>query len=175
MIVIRREAVLDHGAIASVTREAFAQLEPSSQSESLIIDALRRAGALAVSLVAEVDGQVVGHVAFSPVAVEPAHGARRRGAVTGWYGLGPLSVLPSMQRQGIGSRLVREGLATLAALDARGCVVVGEPKYYRRFGFACDPALVAEGLPPEYFMCLLFGGDRPIGTVTYHRAFFAVE
>ena len=168
MIVIRPEAVHDQGAIASVTRDAFAQHSHGSQTEALVIDALRNAGALTASLVAALDGRVVGHVAFSPVQVTATGG----GEIGGWHGLGPLAVLPSLQRRGIGSRLVREGLARLEAIGASGCVVLGEPDYYRRFGFASSPDLVADGLPPEYFMSLVFRGDAVAGRVAYHPAFF---
>src|SRR5690606_36329603 len=101
----------DHASIATVTRAAFAQLAHGSQTESSIIAALRRAGALAVSLVAEADGEVVGHVAFSPVKIGRAPEDSDGGELTGWYGLGPLSVSPARQRHGIGSALVRAGLA----------------------------------------------------------------
>jgi putative acetyltransferase len=91
----------------------------------------------------------------------------------GWYGLGPLSVLPFLQGQGLGSTLVGKGLAQLESRGARGCVVLGEPAYYRRFGFRSSSRLVAEGLPPEYFMFLPFGENAPpTGIVLYHPAFF---
>lgn len=174
-IRIRDETAADHESIATVTRTAFAQLAHSSQTESSIIGALRRAGALTVSLVAEAHGEVAGHVAFSPVRVVLATGAVEGGEVTGWYGLGPLSVSPARQRQGVGSALVRAGLARLMSRGARGCVVLGEPDYYRRFGFRHHPRLVADGLPADYFMALSFDGEPARATVTYHPAFFAAE
>lgn len=127
------------------------------------MDALRRAGALSVSLVAEQAGQVVGHVAFSPVAVSDRAG--------GWYGLGPLSVLPARQRLGIGQALVRAGLDRLRGAGANGCVLVGESAYYARFGFAHDPALSYPGIPQEYFLALPFSPGRARGEVSYHPAF----
>lgn len=105
--IIRPEsrADADADAIAAVTIAAFATLEISQHTEQFIVKALRAAGALAVSLVAELDGQVIGHVAFSPVSLSDG--------TPDWYGLGPVSVLPEQQRQGIGKALIREGLARL--------------------------------------------------------------
>ncbi len=131
-----------------------------------MIAALRAAGALTVSLVAEIDGRVVGHVAFSPVTASDG--------TPDWYGLGPVSVLPEYQRQGIGSALIREGLARLEALQARGCCVVGHPGYYGRFGFENTSELGHEGVPPEAFFVLPFDGECPRGTVAFHEAFGAV-
>jgi putative acetyltransferase len=162
-VVIRCETDADAGAITDVTVAAFQTLEVSSQTEQFIIEALRAAGALAVSLVAEVDGRVTGHIAFSPVTISDG--------TQGWYGLGPVSVLPAYQRQGIGTALVREGLSRLKALSARGCCVVGHPDYYRKFGFRNVPGLVVEGVPPEVFFALSFYGHMPRGTVTFHEAF----
>ncbi|WP_245969749.1 GNAT family N-acetyltransferase [Thiocapsa rosea] len=98
-IEIRNEASDDIAAIAEVTIAAFRDLEISNQTEHLIIDALRAAETLALSLVAVVDGRVVGHIAFSPVTLSDGTGD--------WYGLGPVSVLPQVQRRGIGQALVR--------------------------------------------------------------------
>lgn len=109
-VVIRDETDADVAAIRDVTASAFEGLEVSRQTEPFIIAALRAGGALTVSLVAEVAGRVVGHIAFSPVTV--SDGSR------GWYGLGPLSVLPAYQRQGIGSALVEAGLSRLKGLGA---------------------------------------------------------
>lgn len=138
-IVIRAESVADHGAITEVTTAAFATLPISNHTEAFIIEALRAANALTVSLVAERDGRVIGHVAFSPVAV--SDGTRD------WYGLGPVSVVPDQQRRGVGTALIHEGLSRLKGLQARGCCLVGHPEYYKRFGFRNTPGLVYEGVP----------------------------
>ena len=108
-------------------------------------------------------GEIVGHVAFSPVLID--------GVECGWYGLGPLAVLPEWRQRGIGAALVEAGLERLRRIDARGCVVLGDPTYYSRFGFAHDPALSYPGPPPEYFQRLLLDGDPPAGVVTYSSAF----
>ena len=164
-IVIRSETPADVDAIRDVTVSAFEALAISDHTEQFIIEALRAAGSLAVSLVAEVDGPVVGHIAFSPVSI--SDGSRN------WYGLGPLSVLPGFQRRGIGKALVREGLSRLKGLNAQGCCVVGHPDYYRKFGFRNAPGLVLEGVPQEVFFALSFDGPVPRGSDTFHDAFKA--
>lgn len=164
-ILIRNETAADFGAIAQVTIAAFETLEISCHTEQLIVEALRAANALAVSLVAEADGRVIGHIAFSPVAISDG--------APGWYGLGPISVLPDYQRQGVGKALIAEGLSRLKALNAMGCCLVGHPAYYGRFGFTNAPGLVVEGVPPEAIFALAFEGAIPQGTVSFHDAFMA--
>ena len=114
---------------------------------------------------AELDGNVVGHVAFSPVTISDGS--------TDWHGLGPVSVLPKHQRQGIGSALIREGLSLLKARGGKGCALVGEPAYYQRFGFRNLPALTLEGVPQQYFLALPFDEQTPKGVVVFHSAFSA--
>jgi len=164
-IVIRNETSADVGAITEVTVAAFETLEISNNTEQFMIMALRAAEALTVSLVAELDGRVVGHVAFSPVTMSDG--------TPNWYGLGPVSVLPAYHRQGIGTALIQEGLCRLRALNAAGCCVVGHPEYYGKFGFENVTALMHEGVPPEAFFALSFDGHTPQGTVTFHEAFKA--
>ena len=166
-VVIRDERDADVEGISAVTLAAFKALEISNQTEHFIIQALRDAGALTVSLVAELDGRLVGHVAFSPVTLSDGS--------PDWYGLGPVSVLPECQRQGIGKALIREGLKRLRERNARGCCVVGHPDYYRKFGFENTPELVHPGVPPEVFLALSFDGKTPRGTVSFHEAFKADE
>jgi putative acetyltransferase len=164
-IVIRSEADADASAISAVTVAAFKTLEISNHTEQFILEALRAAKALTVSLVAEMDGRMIGHVAFSPVTI--SDGTRN------WYGLGPVSVLPAYQRQGIGKALIREGLSRLKDMNAQGCCLVGHPDYYRKFGFKSISGLVHEGVPQEVFVALSFDGRYPQGTVTFHEGFRA--
>jgi putative acetyltransferase len=164
-VAIRSETGADAGVITEVTVAAFKTLGVSNHTEQFIITALRAAKALTVSLVAEVDGRVIGHIAFSPVAM--SDGTRN------WYGLGPVSVLPEYQRQGIGKALIQEGLSRLKRMNAQGCCLVGHPHYYKRFGFKHMPGLVLEGVPQEFFFALSFEGPAPQGTVTFHDAFKA--
>jgi putative acetyltransferase len=164
-IVIRNETPDDVDAITEVTVAAFETLEISNHTEQFIIEALRAAKALTVSLVAEMDGRVIGHIAFSPVTIADG--------TPNWYGLGPVSVLPEYQRQGIGKALIQEGLLRLKSMHARGCCLVGYPDYYRKFGFKNMPGLVLEGVPQEVFFALSFDGHTPQGTVAFHEGFKA--
>jgi putative acetyltransferase len=164
-VLIRSETSGDVSAIAEVTVAAFKTLTISNQTEQFIIAALRAAKALTISLVAEADGRVVGHIAFSPVAMSDGS--------PGWYGLGPASVLPEYQRQGIGGALIQEGLSRLKRLGARGCCLVGHPGYYRRFGFQNARGLVHEGVPEDVFFVVSFDGHIPQGTVEFHEGFRA--
>ena len=163
-MIIRPEHAGDIDAIRTLTETAFKTAPHADGTEHLIIDRLRDAGALTLSLVAEVDGVVVGHVAFSPVTI--SDGSQN------WYGLGPIAVEPSRQGEGIGGRLVREGLDQLKALGAAGCVLVGDPAYYGRFGFEADTKLTLDGVPPEYFMRVAFSPVYGTGTVSYHPGFY---
>lgn len=164
-IVIRNEKAADIDAITDVTIAAFKTLEVSNQTEHFIIEALRAANALALSLVTEREGRVVGHIAFSPVTISDGS--------EGWYGLGPVSVLPKLQKQGIGKMLIEEGLARLKSLGGKGCCLVGHPGYYTKFGFENVEGLGLEGVPPEVFFTLSFDGRMPQGSVTFHEAFMA--
>jgi putative acetyltransferase len=164
-LTIRTETHVDEEAITQVTMLAFGGKPYSDGTEHLIIKRLREADALSLSLIAEVDRKVVGHVAFSVVLIN--------GADKGWYGLGPISVLPELQKQGIGSGLIRQGLSIIREKGAKGCVLEGSPVYYQRFGFRPYPNLVYEGaLAPEYFMALPFYEEVPSGNVEFHKAFY---
>lgn len=160
---IRPERPGDEAAIAKVIEAAFALARHRDGTEAQIVERLRDDAALSLSLVAVDDGEIVGHVAFSPITID---GADRK-----WFGLGPVAVQPNQQGKGLGSSLIREGLDRLLEIGAAGCVLVGESEYYARFGFQADERLVYPGLPPKYFQALSFSGDLPAGTVAYHSAF----
>ncbi len=160
---IRPERANDAAAIHALTREAFAGAPHRDGTEQDIIDALRAAGALSVSLVAEEGGALVGHVALSPV--ELSDGSQD------WYGLGPISVAPAQQGRGVGSALMHAALAALQPRGAAGCVLLGDPAYYARFGFRADPRLRLPGVPAEYFQAVLLQGIWPDAEVRYHEAF----
>ncbi len=164
-MVIRRETQSDVEAISAVTQAAFADHPFSKATEHFIVSALRVAGALTLSLVAEIDGQEVGHVAFSPITISDRS--------CDWFGLGPISVAPAHQRKGIGTALIREGLSRLKALGAQGCVLVGDPEYYKRFAFRSYPELIHDGVPPENLLALPFDRHRPQGLVEFHPGFGA--
>jgi putative acetyltransferase len=164
-IVIRNEIESDINAISEITKAAFETLAISNHTEQFIIKELRKADALTISLVAEVDYKVIGHIAFSPVSI--SDGSRD------WYGLGPISVLPELQKQGIGKALIHAGLSSLKALGAKGCVLAGDPGYYERFGFRSPLDLFVEGVPQQYFLALPFNESKAGGTVVFHDAFSA--
>ncbi len=163
-IAIRAELPGDALAIRDVTRAAFQNAPVASHTEHYIVDALRDAGALVISLVAEEGENIVGHVAVSPVAIEGA---------ADWFGLGPISVLPERQRQGIGSALMRSAIDALRARGAKGCALVGDPAYYARFGFEPAAPMVLPGIPPEAFQALVLSGAKPSGTLRFHEGFEA--
>jgi putative acetyltransferase len=108
---------------------------------------------------------VAGHIAFSALTISDG--------TPDWYGLGPVSVLPDCQRQGVGKALMEEGLSRLRSTGARGRCLVGQPDYYRKFGFRNAPELVLEGVPQEFFFALHFEGPFLQETVTFHEAFKA--
>ena len=164
-LLIRYEKSTDYKAISEVIIVAFEKMEISNHTEQFIIEALRSAKSLSVSLVAEVDGRVLGHIAFSPVTMSDG--------TKDWYGLGPVSVHPDFQRKGIGEALIREGLSRLKGLKAKGCCLVGHPQYYRQFGYDNVEGLIHEGVPPEVFFVLSFDGNIPQGHVVFHEGFKA--
>jgi putative acetyltransferase len=164
-MIIRNETISDSEAISNVTIAAFKNLAISHHTEQFIIHALRDANALTLSLVAELDGNVGGHIAFSPIAISDGS--------LHWYGLGPVSVLPEYQKQGIGKSLIRKGLSLLKDMGGQGCALVGDPNYYKRFGFRNIPDLIHEGIPQEVFLVLPFDKKIPRGTVVFHKGFLA--
>jgi putative acetyltransferase len=163
--LIRAEQPADIEAIWQITELAFRTLAISQHTEQFIIRDLRRSGALTISLVAELDGRIVGHIAFSKATF--SDGSQN------WYMLGPVSVTPELHRQGIGSALINTGLDKLKALKAQGCVLVGDPGYYIRFGFRSDPRCTMDGVPQEFVQILPLGKRVPKGSVTHHEAFNA--
>ncbi len=160
---IREETPADAAAIGDLTELAFRTAAHSCGREREIVANLRVAGALTVSLVAVEAGAIVGHVALSPVELPGAAGA--------WHGLGPISVLPARQRSGVGSALMTAALARLENLGSAGCVLVGDPAFYRRFGFVNDPDITVEGVPPEYVLARRFRPDPARGAARFHQAF----
>ena len=161
-MTIRPEQPADIDTIRTLTRAAFANAPYSSQTEAAIVDALRDAGALTLSLVSEDNGKIVGHVAFSPVTV---------GDDAGWYGLGPISVRPDRQRQGIGRALVADGLERLRGLGATGCALIGNPDVYAPMGFSSDRRLTYRGLDPAIVQVVVFSGEAPHGELRFAPAF----
>lgn len=164
-IEVINEKTGDDARIHQVTEQAFLRAPHTDHTEQFIVDSLRRAGALTISQVAKVDGEIIGHVAISPITLS--------GGETGWFGIGPISVLPEFQGLGIGSKLMQSSLAALEEMGASGCVVLGDPAYYGRYGFKVVDGLIFPGVPAEYFQALSFSGEFPNGEVSYHEAFSA--
>lgn len=165
--LIRNENPEDYAAISEVTIEAFRPLGFETLNEPYVIEALRAAGALTISLVAEIDHRVIGHIAFSPAAVSDE--------TPDWFALGPVSVLPEYQRTGIGRALIYAGLERLKAMRARGCCLVGHPEYYGKVGFVHPVGFYYEGVPEELFFAISFDGQYPRGAVTFHEGFSATS
>jgi putative acetyltransferase len=161
---IREERSSDFDSIRSITERAFRGMPYAGGDEQDVIERLRSASALVLSLVAVVDAEVIGHIAFSPA--ELGDGS------CPWFALGPVSVVPERQRQGIGSALIEEGLSRLQNMNALGCILTGNPRYYEKFGFQLAP----DNLPPnesaEYFMLKLLSSRPPQGQFCFHKAFY---
>lgn len=166
MVEIRLETDADIPLIHSVVLAAF-----GSPNEAMLVDRLRQAKAAPISLVAEMEGKIVGHALFSPVTTEFNLFDRH------FLGLAPLSVHPAYQRQGIGSRLIRRGLELALASGTHAVFVLGSPTYYPRFGFTRvdDWNLICDyDVPPEDFMAVTLrphGLDGCGGLVSYHPLF----
>ncbi|HOV04212.1 MAG TPA: N-acetyltransferase [Hyphomicrobiales bacterium] len=159
---IRDEIPGDHAVIGRLVADAFRDMPHAQGDEAGIVDRLRAAGDLTLSRVAVIAGEVVGHVAASPVAI---------GTLEGWVGIGPVAVLPALQRQGIGSALMRDALDRLKAIGPAGVVLVGEPAFYGRLGFAPVEGLTVKDVPPEYVLAVSFGETIPQGEIVFHAAF----
>ncbi|MBB3612350.1 N-acetyltransferase [Rhizobium sp. BK602] len=162
-MLIRAEAPADIEAVDTLTRVAFAPMPFSDGSEVDILRALRASDDLTISLVAEENGMVVGHVAFSPVTIDGVH--------DGWFGLGPISVAPDRQRQGIGKALIAKGIALLDERAARGCALIGNPDVYRHAGFESDGRLTYENLDTRLVQRLVLRGPAPSGRLQFAPAF----
>ena len=162
-IAIRRERPGDYDTIGELISSAFLGMPYAAGDEAELVEALRAQNALSASLVAELSGAIVGQIAFSP--------ARAPDGASGWYALGPVAVLPELQRSGIGSKLVRSGLDAISEMGAVGCILTGNPAYYRRFGFALSPESTPPGEPAEFFMVNMLSGQIPSGAIHFHEAF----
>lgn len=166
-MLIRDERPEDVSRISQIQYAAFKghPVHPPGAEpvEHHIVLRLRASGALTLSLLAEVGGEVVGHIALSPAVVgnEP----------DGWFLLGPVGVLPHLQGQGTGSALVRESLRHMRDIGATGVVLVGDPGFYTRFGFANVPGLIYPGVPDQYVLAACFAGEVPQGEIIAHEAF----
>ena len=160
---IREEKAADQASIHRLTEIAFKPMKFSDGTEPDIIDRLRISGDLTISLVAENEKVIVGHVAFSPVSIGEDS--------CGWYGLGPVSVQPDRQGRGIGTALIKHGLQMLRDRGATGCALIGDPNYYSRFGFVSDGNVHYKDLPGEHVQWLSFDTLQPVGELQFSPAF----
>jgi len=170
-IEIRDEQSEDASEIRRITELAFRGKPYAGGDEQDVIDRLRKAHALTLSLVAT-DGEnahgdrIIGHAAFSPAVLNSG--------TNPWYALGPISVTPEAQSQRIGSQLINIGLERLAHEGALGCILTGNPEYYRRFGFVVSPMHCPKGEPSEYFMVKQFTKTPLVGKFAFHGAFYGI-
>lgn len=163
MITVRAERSGDEAAIHAVNEAAFRDHPHSEGMEPFIVEALRTDGDLALSLVAEVDGAIAGHAAYSKAILSNGD--------DGWFTLGPIAVLPDRQGQGVGRALMEAGERHWREADAKGIVLLGDPAIYARFGFVRDTPLHITGPLAEYFQVLAFTDAVPEASVTFARAF----
>jgi predicted N-acetyltransferase YhbS len=163
-VTIRPEVTADEDTIFALTQAAFKEMPFSDGDEQHVINRLRAAGDLTLSLVAEDEARIVGHIAFSPVTID--------GKPSDWLGLGPVAVWPQLHHRGIGGALVTRGIADMRKRGAKGIVLLGSNVYYPRFGFAHHPQLTYPGPPPEFFQAMLLEGDMPSGQVDYAPGFY---
>ena len=166
--VLRPETAADIDPVRALIGAAFAPVPYASGTEAAIVAALRERGELLLSIVAERAGRIVGHGAVSPVRLSTND--------PGWVALGPVAVAPGHQRTGVGSALVRHALELLGERTAvAGCVVLGDPAYYARFGFRAQTGLSFDGAPPAYFQSLplTVAGHTPSAAVSFSPAFDA--
>ena len=163
-IKIRQELTSDHGMIYSVTEAAFKGKAYAGGDEQIIVDRLRKSGRLSLSLVAHIDDAVVGHIAFSP--------AKTRDNSQSWFALGPVSVLPKYQGNGIGAKLIRLGLTQVQRQRALGCILTGNPEYYRKFNFELAPEYAPSDSERDHFMLMCFTKVKPNGPLLFDPAFY---
>ncbi|MCB1689510.1 MAG: N-acetyltransferase [Halioglobus sp.] len=163
--VLREECHSDIGPIRSITERAFHGMPYAGGDEQDVIDRLRTANALTLSLVAVLGSELVGHIAFSPAVASDGSGP--------WFALGPVSVLPEYQCRGIGSALIESGLARLEKLNALGCILTGNPSYYKKFDFRLAPDIAPSNEPAEFFMLKILSAEAfPGGRFAFHKAFY---
>lgn len=161
-MLIRPETPADIDVIHDLTQAAFAPKAFSDGTEGPIINAMRAAGDLTLSLVAEEGGTIIGHVAFSPAQISDAVGD--------WYGLGPISVREDHQGKGIGRALIEAGIAVLTERGVAGCVLTGNPNIYQRVGFQSDGNLHHAGTEDRHVHWRVITGSAPKGQLRFAPA-----
>lgn len=161
--MVRPEVATDAADIEAITKAAFSGKPYAAGDEHELIGALRSAGALTLSLVAVSAEQLLGQVTFSPATCNDP--------TADWFTLGPVAVAPAHQTQGIGAQLITTGLGVLSERGAAGCILTGNPDYYRRFGFQLAPQQAPDAATRPHFMIKSLGGKVPEGTLGFHPLF----
>jgi putative acetyltransferase len=163
-VQIRHECAEDAQAIHDLTARAFAPMPFAGGDEQLLPARFRSANVLALSLVAELGGKVIGQLTLTPaIAADSA---------PGWFALGPISVDPDYQKHGIGSRMIAAAIGWLKSKNAAGCALVGNPAYYGRFGWRPAPDLTPAGEPAEYYQILPLADAEPKTIISFHPLFY---
>lgn len=167
MIAIREEISADASSIGTLTELAFRGRPYAGGDEQDVIERLRATDALTLSLVAVDNSELVGQVTFSPAKLSDGSGP--------WFALGPVSIVPQRQGEGIGSSLINLGLERIAALGALGCILTGNPVYYTKFGFELSPKHTPDNEPEAFFMLKLLQQElQPKGQFAFDQAFYDV-
>lgn len=159
---IRDERREDEERISALITAAFLEAPHRDGNEACLVSGLRAAQALLLSLVAEEVGQLIGHIAASPCRI---------GGQSGYALIAPVSVLPARQGQGIGSALMQAALHRLEAARVPGAALVGDPRYYQRFGFAVRAGLGCAGIPSDYVLSRGLTGAAPVGELDLDPVF----
>jgi len=163
-LTIRPEKPEDREAIWQLTKDAFTGRPYAGGDEQDVIDRLRAAGALAVSLVAMDGDTLVGQASFSPAEISSDEGT--------WFALGPISVAPDRQGRGIGGKLIEAGVEAIRKMGASGCILTGDPNYYSRHGFVLAPDHCPANEPAEFFMLRPITEQAARGHFAFHPAFY---
>ncbi|MFT7653370.1 MAG: putative acetyltransferase [Candidatus Azotimanducaceae bacterium] len=163
-LTVRGERPEDIGDIFDITELAFRGRPYAGGDEQDLVNRLRDTNALALSLVAEIGGCVVGQITFSLASNSDESGP--------WFALGPVSVIPELQNEGIGSALINRGLAEIRDRGALGCILTGNPDYYQRFGFKLCPANVPAEESAEFFQLKILCASSTSGMFEFHPAFY---
>lgn len=164
MLKIRSELPTDIAEIRTLITAAFTPAPHYIGAEADVVDLLRKTGDMALSLVAEKAGKILGHVAFSPVLIN--------GKASTWLGLGPISVPATYRKQGVAAALIKEGVKRVKNLNASGCVTMGRLRYYKDFGFTNHVGMHLTGAPTKDFLALSFDDGFPSGEVLFSKAFY---
>ena len=163
-IIVRPEKKSDREIIWELTKLAFSGKPYAGGNEQDLIDNLRELNVLSASLVAVDGSEVVGQITFSPASISSGEG--------NWYALGPISVLPHRQSEGIGGLLIEAGMKVIEHMGAWGCILTGNPDYYSRHGFTLANVHCPDNEAEEYFMLRLSGVNKPVGKFAFHDAFY---